>query len=386
MRKLFSCLILTIYMSQALGQQNAIDKNKVSEYFQNEQYLEAINHLVPYLTNNTEDIFLLNSLGYAYLMSEQTAAAELFYKRANRVDSTNFTSNKYLAQIERERENFEQALFYTFKMISAQPQNASLYKSSGDLFLALKMDDSSLHYYLKAYQLQPLNIKYASPYVVQMLNKKKYSTVDSILKIFLSIDSTSVTAMNLAIRSFYEQNDYKTVASFSQRWLNVNRDEINLPTSIRLAIANYELKNYLTSYKVCDTVIKQEFLDERILYYAARALTKLGQYRESNGLLAQCLDLSISKTAENYFFQMGENFESLKQYKPAIAANDTAYYLFQAPLTLYNIGRLYETGLKNKTRAIEYYKRYLKKASPSSAQEKKVYAYLEEMLEDKKVK
>ena len=192
--------------------------------------------------------------------------------------------------------------------------------------------------------------------------------------------------MNFAIRSSYEQNDYKTVASFSQRWLSVNRDEINLPTTIRLAIANYELKNYLTSYKVCDTVINQEFLDERILYYAARALTKLGQYRESNELLAQCLDLSISKTAENYFFQMGENFESLKQYKPAIAANDTAYYLFQSPLTLYNIGRLYETGLKNKTKAIEYYKRYLKKASPSSAQEKKVYAYLKEMLEEKKVK
>jgi tetratricopeptide (TPR) repeat protein len=386
MRKLFSCLLLTIYMSQAWGQQNAIDKNKVSEYFQNEQYLEAINHLVPYLTNNTEDIFLLNSLGYAYLMSEQTAAAELFYKRANKVDSTNFTSNKYLAQIERERENFEQALFYTFKMISVQPQNASLYKSSGDLFLALKMDDSSLHYYLKAYQLQPLSIKYASPYTAQLLNKKNYKTVDSILKIFLSIDSTNVTAMNFAIRSSYEQNDYKTVASFSNRWINIKRDEINLPTTIRLAIANYELKNYLASYKLCDTVIKQEFLDERILYYAARALTKLGQYRESNELLRQCLDLSISKTAENYFFQMGENFESLKQYKSAIATNDTAYYLFQNPLTLYNIGRLYESGLKNKTRAIEYYRRYLKKASPSNAQEKKVYAYLKEMLEEKKVK
>jgi len=37
-----------------------------------------------------------------------------------------------LAQIEKERENFTQALLYNNRMIKAQPQNASLYKSAGD--------------------------------------------------------------------------------------------------------------------------------------------------------------------------------------------------------------------------------------------------------------
>jgi tetratricopeptide (TPR) repeat protein len=322
----------------------------------------------------------MNALGYAFLMNEETPKAELFYKRANAIDTTNFTSNKYLAQIEKERDNFEQALVYHERMIQSQPKNASLYKSTGDLYLLLKRDDSALYYYSRSYQLQPFNIKYASTYAGQLLNHKNYSVADSILTIFLSIDSISVSAMMLAIRSAYEKKDYESAVAFSNRWLNINRDDNNMATTIRLAIASYELKNFLVSYKVCDTLIKQDFRDENVFYYAAKALNKLGQYKQSNDLLSKCLDMAISENAEKYFFEKVENFEALRQYKPAIAACDTAYYLFHNPLALYNTGRLYETGLKNKNKALGYYKQYVNKASPSTPQEKKVYTYLKEML------
>jgi hypothetical protein len=50
------------------------------------------------------------------------------------------------------------------------------------------------------------------------------------------------------------------------------------------------------------------------------------------------------------------------------------------------MGRLYETGLKNKNMAWGYYRQYVKKANPSTAQERKVYAYLKEMLTTKETK
>ena len=93
--------------------------------------------------------------------------------------------------------------------------------------------------------------------------------------------------------------------------------------------------------------------------------------------------MAITKDAEKYLFGKVENFESLRQYTAAIASCDTAHYLFHNPLALYNIGRLYETGLKNQAKANSYYKQYLRKASPGTAQEKKVYSYLKEMLESK---
>lgn len=129
--------------------------------------------------------------------------------------------------------------------------------------------------------------------------------------------------------------------------------------------------------------MKQDVLDENLFYYAARSLNKLGKYRESNDLYEECLNLAISKNAEKYFFGKVENFESLRQAKAAIASCDTAYYVFHNPLALYNIGRLYETGLKNKTKAHIYYRDYLKKAVPLTVQEKKVYAYVKEVLATK---
>jgi len=118
------------------------------------------------------------------------------------------------------------------------------------------MVDTALYYYAEAYKLQPFNIKYVSSYATRLLNQKNYRTTDSILNIFLAIDSTSVPAINLAVRSLYEQDNYRLTSSFSNRWLNIKPDEINVSTTIRLAIANYELKNYLLGYKLCDTVIR----------------------------------------------------------------------------------------------------------------------------------
>jgi tetratricopeptide (TPR) repeat protein len=376
-------IILNIWplfmMLNVSAQQDGVNKNKVAEYFQNEQYKEAVEYLSP-LLKDTPDLYVANSLGYAFLMNEETERAESLFGQAIKLDSLNFTANKYLAQIENGRDNLEQALLHYQRMIKVQPGNASLHKSIGDLFLSLKMPDSTLVFYAKAFQLQPSSIKYAANYATHLLNQKQYNSADSIVRIFLSIDSASTPVMMLAIRSAYEKENYKLAASFSDRWLNTNLDNMNLPTTIRLAIANYEIRNFSVGYKLCDTLIQQGIADERLLYHAARSLNKLGRHKESNDVLAQCLAIAISKNAEKYFFEAAENFESLRQYKAAIAACDTAYYLFRNPLALYNIGRLYENGLKNKEKAIAYYRQYLKKATPSTPEEKKAYAYLKELV------
>ena len=383
MKTLFICLSMIV--SATASAQDEVNKGKVTEYLQNEQYKEVVDYLTPSI-KDSQDIFILNTIGYAHISMERFAEAEVFYNKTITVDSTNFTANKYLAQIERERENYQQAVFYHKRMMQVQPQNASVFKSTGDLYQLLKEMDSSMVYYQKAYLLQPLNIRYAANYVTQLLNQKKYKTADSIINNFLSVDSNNVPATMLAIRSAYDKQDYKTASAFSAKWLNTKLDDLNIPTTVRLAIANYELKNFLMSHKLCDTVIKQGLQEEKLMYHSARALNKLGRHKESNDLLNQCLDLAISGDAEKYLFEKSDNFESLKQYNAAVAACDTAYFLFQKPLALYNIGRLYETRLNNKSKAISYYKRYVEKGMPTNLEEIKVYAYLKEMLTPKTTK
>lgn len=381
---LIPVLFFTNFCSVNAFAQAEIDKNKVADYFQNEQYNDAIIYLDSNTTHYPHDVYLLNSLGYAYFMIKDFNKSEENYLKAFGSDTVNFTANKYLAAIYTNYKQYEKALGYYRRLVKTQPGNGMLYKYMGDVYAEKDKTDSALLMYSAAYKLQPANQKILSAYAGGLLSEKNYNQADTVLNAFLTKDSANVSAMILAVRSAYEQENYKQAATFSNRWKNV--DFIDVNTTVHLAISNYNLKNYLLSFQLCDALIQQGIDAESVLYYASRAMYKLNQFKKSNDLLAQCLSKAISPNADTYFSSKADNFEALKQYKKAIAAYDTAYYLFKNPLSLYNIGRLYESGLKNTKVAYQYYTKYLKAGKPESEDEKRVYAYVYGLFEDKKVK
>jgi len=375
-------LLVNFYSVNALAQQGEIDKNKIADFFQNEQYKEAIKYLESDTASHPNDIYGLNSLGYAYYMNKDFEAAKSTYLKAFTSDTLNFTANKYLALINTRYKQYDEALGYYKRLIKTQPENGILYKYLGDVYSEKDNTDSALMTYAAAYNLQPLNEKIISAYATQLLENKNYKSADSVLNAFLAHDSSNVSAMILAVRSAYEQADYQQAATFSDRWRNVDFVDIN--TTVHLAISNFNLKNYILSFRLCDTLLQQGIDAESVLYYASRAMYKLNEFKKSNELLAQCLSKAITANADTYFSSKADNFEALKQYKKAIAAYDTAWYLFRNPLSLYNIGRLYESGLNNKKLAYQYYSKYLRSGKPKSKDEKRVYAYVKELMEGRR--
>jgi tetratricopeptide (TPR) repeat protein len=143
-------------------------------------------------------------------------------------------------------------------------------------------------------------------------------------------------------------------------------------------------KNIINEY------FQNQQFEEAIAYlkplfnFKARSYAKLLVFEKSNELLRTCLNSTISKTAELYYYKLGENFESMKQYKRAVTQYDTGYYLFRNPVLLYNSGRIYEAELKNIPKAKQYYTRYLQNAKPQSAEEIKATQYVKRRINDLK--
>ncbi len=374
-------LLIVLYSVKALAQQGEFDKNKIADYFQNEQYNEAIKYLDSNTGNHLNNIYVLNSLGYAHYMNKDLQKAQEYYLETFKADTINFTANKYLALINTKYKQYDEAMGHYNRLVKTLPGNGMLYKYMGDVYSEKDNTDSALIMYSAAYSLQPLQEKILSAYANQLLEGKNYKRTDSVLNAFLSHDSTNVSAMMLAVRSAYQQENYKQAAVFSNHWRNV--DFIDINTTVHLAISNFNLRNYLLSFQLCDTLLQQGIDAESVWYYASRAMYKLNQFKKSNELLTQCLSKAISANADTYFSSKADNFEALNQYKKAVSAYDTAYYLFRNPLSLYNIGRLYESGLKNKRLAYRYYSRYLKSGKPKSRDEKRVYAYVKELFKEK---
>jgi tetratricopeptide (TPR) repeat protein len=370
---------LRLYAQQA---ENAIDRNKVSELFQNEMYAEAIQYLTQMNVSASSDVNSINTLGYAYFMAEQYKEAQLQYSRVLILDSLNFTANRYSALLSKHFKNYRSQLFYYQRLLRIQPLNAGLHKLTGDTYIYLKQPDSALIYYAKAYAFHPTNETIAYTYADNLVDKRLYESADKVTSSFLARDSTNVLIMKLAINSYSSQRKMAKVAAFTNRWIASN--EIDPKIAISLALANYALNKYQECFHVCDVLLQQGIETESLFYYASQAKNKLKEYKKSNELLKRCLELAISENTNTYYFSVAENLEALKDYKRAITNYDTAFYLFKNPLALYNIGRLYEQFLKNTPLANQYYKRYLLLAKPKSSEEKRVYDYVKEMFAAKK--
>jgi tetratricopeptide (TPR) repeat protein len=358
--------------SSSAAQAIAIDKNKVMDFFQNQQFDEAINYLSPAATADSSNLQLLGWLGYANYMNDNNGMAEQCFGRMFTIDSTNLGAIQYLA-ILNSRQDPDKARAFTLRLINLQPAKAVYYRNMGDLLRRTNQRDSALPFYNRAYELAPNDLKNASALAETLVERRLYTNADSILNAALIRDSLNIPCLKLRVRSAYEQKAYADVLIPGERLVRLAEPALNAVT--QLALAYYGLKLYDDCVRVCEYMTTAGMSVESTYYYEAKACAKLKDYARSNELLRTCLTSAISPAAEWYYDNLGENFEELKQYRTAIAQYDTAYYLFKDPVMKYNNGRIYEANLKNMEMARKYYLQYISLAKPKTPEEMKAYEY-----------
>lgn len=358
-----------------------IDKNKVMTLFQNQQFDEVIDYVLPAVSKDSDNIELLSYLGYAAYMNDHAEEAEKFYKHIFIIDSNNISALQYLAILNKVVHT-DQAVDYTRRLIKLEPNKAIHLRNLAELFKKMSKRDSAFLYYSQAYKMMPKDYKNAVGLAEILVDDKKFKTADSIIKYGLLLDSNNIPLLKVSIRSAYNADDYKNVLLPGERLMRI--DEGSLTPLTQLFLSYYALKLYNDCIRVCNYLKTRGFLAENIFLYEAKSWAQLKQFKQSNELLNICLGLAISKQAEMYHYYLGLNYEEMKQYKKAITNYDTAYYLFKNPVMNYNAGRIAEIYLKNLKLAKKYYTEYLKNAAPTEADEKKAYKYIREKWGKKK--
>jgi tetratricopeptide (TPR) repeat protein len=366
-------LLNALFCNSNWAQSPMVDKGKLTDFFQNQQFEEAISYLQPAVGQDSNNLQLLGFLGYAHYMNDDLPVAEHYYQKILGADSNNQSALRYLTSI-----NFNSnpaiALEFARRLVNSQPSKAAYKRTLGDLLRRMHEKDSALVFYNSAYDMAPNDQRNAGTLADALIDNKSFSRADSILDAGLAKDSLNLSLLKLRIRSAYEAKDYPRVIPPGEKL--IGQHDISLGAMTQLVLSYYNLKKYTDCIRVCEYLLTNELEVESIYYYEAKAWAKLNNFARSNELLQTCLSKSISKTAELYYYNLGENYESLKQYKKAVAQYDTAYYLFRNPIMYYNCGRICESKLKNMKLAKKYYGMFLKIANPKSTEEKKAYAYV----------
>ena len=388
MYKLFlSCLLSLLLAGTVIAQPQplpqAFDKTKVLDYFEEQRFEEAISYLQTVIGSDSVNTQALRLLGYAYYMNEDITRARQSYLKLFELEPDNITANHYLANIYYNRDP-DLAMGFFARLVRLQPKAAQYHRGLGELLSRSKQKDSALVFLNQAYALAPADYKNLVALAEVLIDIKNYTRADSLLELGLARDSLNAAILKARIRSAYEAKDYNSVLLPGERLMRIY--EVNLGALSKVILAYYNLQQYENCIRVCEYMASMDIQVEAIYYYEAKARAKLKDYEKSNALLELCLDKAISKNSEMYYFSLGENYEAIKQYKKAVAAYDTAFYMFKSPLALYNCGRIYEAELKNETLARRYYTQYLALAQPADPAEKKAYAYVKERWGRKKPK
>jgi tetratricopeptide (TPR) repeat protein len=349
------------------------DKARIMDYLQNQQFDETIGYLNPYIAADSANLQVLSWLGYASYMNDNFTDAKKYYQQMVAVDSNNITGNHYLA-ILYGNTNPVLAQRYALRLIKLQPGKASYYRSMAELLKKTNQKDSALLYYNRAYEIAPSDYKNAVGLSDLLIERKNYSTADSIVDIVLFRDSVNIPGLKTRIRSAYESKDFTSVLLPGERLMRLT--EISLSALTQLALAYYNLKMYTDCVRVCDFMLQNDLDIESVYYYQAKAYAKLKDYKKSNELLETCLTKAISKTAEMYYYALGQNYEALNLFTTAVKQYDSAYYLFKGPLMKYYAASVYDSNTRNVKLARKYYIQYLQIAKPASADEKKAYQYV----------
>ncbi|MBS1601899.1 MAG: hypothetical protein JST42_04475 [Bacteroidetes bacterium] len=351
--------------------QPGVDKARVMEYFQEQDYGAAIDYLRPALEADPANVLLLGWAGYAWYMSDRLRESEDCYRRVLRVDSGNVGALHYLLLI---GDSVSVEMDYARRLVALQPRKSAWWRIMGGLWAKEGKADSAFGCYARAFALAPGDGRAVVAYADALIDRRGFAAADTILDSALVVDSLNVSLLKLRIRSAYMAQDYGTVAIPGERLVRSGDPSVVALTQV--ALAYYNSQSYKDCIRVCEHMLDLGLQLESVYYYAARACTKIGEYDRSNVLLNLALAKAISATAEWYFDARSDNFEALKEYKQALANIDTAYYLFKDPLTLYNCGRLAETGIRDLGLARRYYRRYLLLARPKTAEEKRAYGYV----------
>jgi tetratricopeptide (TPR) repeat protein len=364
---------ITIFISIATCAQGP-NKEKINDYFQNQQYEDAVDYLNPFYQKDSGNLLVLNSLGYAFYMSDEKDKSKIYYERIFKADSNNISANQYLANIEIADNQYEAAKSFVFRLTHINPARSSYFRILASIYKKNRQEDSARFYYEYAYRLSPADNKNIAAYADILINDSNYLRADSILKVGLAKDSTNISFLKLLFQSSYDSKNFPGMIPPGEKLIAWG--ELPVPILSKLVYAYYYLKKYNDCISLCHLMDSNLIADEAMFYYESMCWAKLNNPLRSNELLEKCLHFSISQTSELYYYNLGRNNESLGNYKRAIGNYDTAYYLFKNPLMLYYGGRVYDAHLRNYRMAKKYYSKYLAAAKFETGEEIKLYRFV----------
>lgn len=329
-----------------------------NQLFNNQEYQEALDIYHTVLAADSTQNIILEKAGLSAQRLGDYKLAKQFFQQLEKNDKTSEVAIKNLAKIYDGEDNVPKAIKYYIKIIDTNPQNplfirklAQQYNKSGLLLDAFPL-------FLQAYTLNSKDNYTVRALANIFINNKQFENADTILRQALSYDSLNINNTLLFARSKYSQKQYDSTTFVLKRLAG------------RLDLDNYFNKMLGYSYLQIDSVdhaihhlhmsLVNEGNPEYAHYYLGTAYEKKDEIDSAIHHYKEAAKAGISKDVDLYHKNLARIYNEKNDLKQALPHYADAYKYSQDPLVLFFHARAADIYYKDKSIAMNYYKKYEK--------------------------
>ncbi len=358
MKKLVTLLLFLICQLIQAQDMPSDQLAMANQLFNNQEYLEALDIYHTLLASDSTQHAVLEKAGLSAQRLGDFKMAKQFFRQLETHDANNEVAIKNLASIYDGEDNVPKAIKYYKKIIDINPKNplfirklAQQYNKAGLLLDAFPL-------FLQAYTLNSKDNYTIRALANIFINNKQFTNADSILRHALDYDSLNINNTLLFARSKYSQKQYDST-TFVLRTL-----------AGRLDLDNYFNKMLGYSYLQIDSVdqaihhlhmsLVNEGNPEYAHYYLGTAYEKKDEIDSAIHHYKEAAKAGISKDVDLYHKNLARIYNEKNDLKQALPHYADAYKYSKDPLVLFFHARAADIYYKDKSIAMNYYKKYEK--------------------------
>lgn len=377
----FTILLFFLFNKLIAQQSTQPDNDLLLEYYQTQRFADAADYLKKIYPEPVTDPKTLASLAYTAQMAGRLPEAQDYYQRIYDRDSTNLSVLFSMGNINARRGNNARAIIYYKKILLKDSTNFNVYKQLAALSQNIGDMTSDVAYLQKANAINPIEPDVASELATIYINLKVYKSADSVITRALAADTANLLLLREKAMVDYRQEKFPETITICARLIQQGESASDVISM--LATSYYMVKSYDSCITTFQLLEQNKTANETSYYYTAMSFKALKNQAKAILYLNKAIKAAISPNVDAYYSEIGDSYDQLHQLRNAVNAYQKSLLYNSKPvITYYLLANLYDTELKNKSRAITYYKKYLKSNPPEK--QKSYIKYAQRRLKELK--
>lgn len=285
-------------------------------------------------------------------------AAKKFFHLLEKLDTSNYTAFSQLSTIYEMEKNAPKAIKYFNRLSGLYPENPIYYRKLGQQYQVSGLLNDAFENYARAFKLNPRDMFSIQGIAEIFIANKQYTEADSLLREGLALDSLNINFNLLIAQSKYRQKSFDSTVHYLDRI----KYEIDLSPYFNkmFGYACIQIDSFEKSIPLLEKSLIDEGSKEYAHYYLATAYENLENEEYALFHYKKALEEGISANVDLYHRNLARMYNDRNNLREAIPHYQDAYKYGNDPLILFFLARACDVYYKDKSIALNYYRKYLK--------------------------